>query len=264
MAAQHRGLQATIVAGLSLLLPAVAPAQAVIGRAVDVATDQPVRAVEVAVLGFGEVPAGLAVTDSTGWFRIPLAEPGLFRLRAVAPGYDSLTAADLDASEGEEVVVELRLGPRPLELEPIAVMARRNAIPLHLRDFYFRAERYEKTGRGFVLDRAALAENHGLTARAVLRRYTGMVEDIVGGGPSRLVLKRRYVDFFRGHWCDPAFFLDGLPVDGQTIRSIPASDLEGLEVYRGLSQVPAAYLRSGAATTCGVILAWTRRPGPAI
>ena len=51
---------------------------------------------------------------------------------------------------------------------------------------------------------------------------------------------------------------DGLPVDALTL-GLPASDLEGLEVYRGNLEVPAEFMRSPRAADCGVILAWTRR-----
>lgn len=246
------------LAFLFVLVPLPAVGQLLSGRAIDAATGESVAGVEIALLAEGGELAGLARSSSSGTFRLQVARAGTYRLVASAAGYDTVMVDSVDLVE-EEVTVELRMGPQPFEIEPLTVVARRSMVPMGVREFQLRAERYHKTGWGLVLDREKLAEHPGETTSRVLRRYAGHVEETMASGLSRLVLKRKYSSFDSSPWCDPAFFLDGLPVDGHMIRSLPTSDLDGLEVYRGVSQVPSKYLRAGAATSCGVILAWTRR-----
>jgi hypothetical protein len=159
------------------------------------------------------------------------------------------------------VTVELRLGPRPLEVEGLKVVARRMVGPPALRAFYERLERYRKTGRGVILDRSILDQHVGQTGARALARQSISVREYPAYGGGRVEVKRLGAHFGQTPWCEPAMFLDGLPVDAATIRSIPASSLAGVELYRGAQQVPAEYMWVDQALTCGAILAWTRRDG---
>lgn len=243
----------------ALAFPLAAPAQTLLGTAVDASSGDPIATAEVAVFrGAGEI-VGLAVTDSAGSFRIRLAGPGLFRLVSNVLGYDSVSVDSLVLAADEVVTLELLFGPRPIAVEPVSVVARRRAATQLTQDFYFRLERHEKTGIGFVLDRTKLEEFRGQNMATALLHSTGIVQQTLASGPPRLIVKRRTATgISQGAYCDPAFFLDGLPIDEAAVRSIPATDLAGIEVYRGATQVPFAYLRRGAATNCGVILLWTR------
>lgn len=239
--------------------PSVLGAQVVTGRTVDASTNEPVQTAEVALLDEAGAPVALAVTDSTGWFRMQARAAGMYTLEALGPGYETLTVDSVVLPEGEAITVELRLGPRPFELSPLEVVGRRPMISGPLRDYYYRVDQHRLTGRGIVLTREDLTEKHGQSARGVLREQPFLKESS-RGGPSRILLKRRGItDRFQGDYCEPDYFLDGQPVDALGVIAIPVSDLEGLEVYRGVSEVPPYFQRSDNAFRCGVILAWTRR-----
>lgn len=234
-----------------------AGAQSVIGRVVDGSSGAPIPTAEVALLEESGRPVALAVTDSTGWFRLTLAEAGVYQLAASGPGYEELVADSVQVGTGEELALELRLGPRPFEMTSIRVVTRR-MVPGPLRDFYWRAEQHEKTGRGTVLDRVALREFAGLSSGAVIRRQP-FVRESRRGGPSAILIKDRRPGMLGTRYCEPAYYLDGLPVDAAGILSIPVSDLEGIEVYVRTEILFALPPGGGRSKECGAILAWTRR-----
>ena len=70
---------------------------------------------------------------------------------------------------------------------------------------------------------------------------------------------------WRGAWCSPAIFIDGLWVQelnlGQSIAdAVPMGELLAVEIYQWLFYVPHEYQGWG---DCGVVLFWTQRCGPA-
>jgi hypothetical protein len=54
--------------------------------------------------------------------------------------------------------------------------------------------------------------------------------------------------------CRPAYFLDGMPIEQRDLGFLSALDVEGIEIYRTMAQVPVQYQHRGA---CGVVLVWT-------
>ena len=58
--------------------------------------------------------------------------------------------------------------------------------------------------------------------------------------------------------CPPTMYLHGLPYGG-TMDDFIADDIEAVEVYVGISEVPPEY-DSNDRGICGVIVVWTRDP----
>ena len=58
--------------------------------------------------------------------------------------------------------------------------------------------------------------------------------------------------------CPMQFFLDNIPIGDNTSadRMIDLVNVAGVEVYRGPSDVPAAW--RGYRSRCGIVLVWTR------
>jgi hypothetical protein len=249
------------VAAFLVALPVSAAGQALAGRVFDGYSGEPVARAEVAVLDVDGDAVGLAVSDSLGRFRINLRRAGSYRVSATATGYDRLVVDSVAVEVDQVVTVELRLGPRPLAVEGLTVVARRMVGPPALRAFYDRLERHRKTGRGVILDRAILDQHVGQTGARALARQSLNVREYFAYGGGRVEVKRLGAHFGQTPWCEPAMFLDGLPVDAATIRSIPASSLAGVELYRGAHEVPAEFMWVDQSLTCGVVAAWTRRDG---
>ena len=61
--------------------------------------------------------------------------------------------------------------------------------------------------------------------------------------------------------CNPAYFMDGVPVDPSAVLLQPPRDLDGVEIYSGPSETPPELERMAA---CGAIALWTRTPPPRI
>lgn len=242
------------------VMPLSAAAQTLTGEALDASTGEHIAGVEIAILHEDGELAGLGVSDEDGEFEIRLGEPGRYQLIGSVIGYDTISVDSLVVAPDEEVTLQLLFGPRPLAVDAVSVVARQQVPTGLMKDYYVRAERNEKFGIGFVLSREELVEFSGQSMATALLHSTGMVEQSLSRGPARLILKRKgATNMVQGPFCDPAFFLNGLPIDEAAVRSIPANDLEGIEIYRGVSQVPLYYLRSGDATECGVVLLWPRR-----
>ena len=81
--------------------------------------------------------------------------------------------------------------------------------------------------------------------------------NMAGGG---YVPMMRAAATLRG-FCLPDVYLDGIPQPGadELDDIIMPFDIEGIEVYRSASEVPARYTTAGA--NCGVILLWSRKGG---
>jgi hypothetical protein len=61
--------------------------------------------------------------------------------------------------------------------------------------------------------------------------------------------------------CAPAVFLDGILMEGAAQaggldRIVQPSEIQGMEIYTGITRVPLQYSTPGS--RCGVIVLWTR------
>lgn len=259
----HRWASALAVTSTLALSATAASSQQLVGRVFDGTSGNPVAGAEVAVQAPNQTDlVGLAVTDSAGHFQTVIAAPGQYGLIVTAPGYETLTSDSLTVGQEETVTVELVLGPRPFDVEAIRVVARAVQSRGH-QEFYERQDRYEKLGLGLILDREELERHTGITADAVLVRESINVSFSTSTGRPfpRIIVKRWAQMFGKPPWCTPAFFLDGYLASNEAVRALPASTLEGLELYRGPAEVPAQYSWAPGAMDCGVILAWTSREG---
>jgi outer membrane receptor for ferrienterochelin and colicin len=70
-----------------------------------------------------------------------------------------------------------------------------------------------------------------------------------------------------GDYCPAQIFVDGFLLNGRSRLTgdteftiddaVSPASIEGIEVYRGLSSVPAEFLNPDS--RCGVVVVWTRR-----
>jgi hypothetical protein len=224
-----------ILGMLTVLLPAALGAQTVQGTVLATEDDAPIPGVEVALADEAGTVRAATISDTTGRFSLDAPEAGSYTLRASRLG---LTAAELELrlAGGERVTVEVRLGPDPIEVEPVQVVGRRQR-PARLRAFDDRVEESRRLGRGHVYTRADIERMRPVAARQLLF-----------GVPGR-------------QRCAFEVFSDGLPIGSgeSALDQLPYPDqLEGVEIYRGVTQIPPQYYRYGM---CGVVLAWTRPGG---
>lgn len=113
------------------------------------------------------------------------------------------------------------------------------------------------TGMGTYVTRDDIANHHTIRTSDVLRSTPGIRFVRVAGGlgirfNSSAIVRRD---------CTPMIWLDGQRAPGLEIDDVPASDVEGIELYSGPSTTPLQFSQYSSASTCGTIVVWTRQPG---
>lgn len=111
-----------------------AGAQSVQGRVVDAQNDRALAGAVIRLLdGSGEGVA-TAAADANGRYRIAVAEPGTYRLRAEQLGYETLDSEPFSVESGADAVsVDLRMRPSPIPIRGVEVSDDR--VNRRLREF---------------------------------------------------------------------------------------------------------------------------------
>lgn len=244
---------------------------AVRGQVEDASTGQGVPAVQVEFLDSGSRVRASATSDGEGIFLLPRVPSGSFRLRTTRIGY-ATTATDYGRVEaGEVLTVVLRIHPEAIPLAPLEITSRRRASSPILEGFHLRRERGV---RGTFLTREDVERQSPSRLTDLLQTVPGIrITTGPGFGSSRLVSMIPPGPSRSSGACPVQVFLDGVlasrrvlmagggglsPLDGVPVDDLATpSEIEGIEVYRGLGGIPPEFLTPDAG--CGVIAIWTRR-----
>lgn len=176
-----------------------------------------------------------AVTDTAGQFRIRLAlplQPGLFFVRAEMLGYRTLDAVPLRVADRDELTVRLTMAIDAIPLQPLHITARARYIRSPLDEFYDRAERVRRFGGGIIVGYDEVQRRRGTSVQLMINE--------------RVPAART---------CPPSVFIDGMLARTEDVRAVSMTDVEGIEIYRTQTMVPARYQ---GRTTCGAVLIWTQ------
>ena len=249
-----RPLLALAAACGALAAPAAAqqapqPPATVSVRVTDAATGAPVADADVSV---GNTRTR---TDAEGRALLPLRRPRETLLvrrlgygeqqREVSPGAATL---------------EVALQSEPVVVAGVQAQGRRMPMSPPLRRFYERMDH----GRGSFVTREQIE-------RRKPRRLTDLFREIPGGrvavtsrGDRRVMTGATPAMYRVGpRWeagdCPVQYYLDGVsyqPDFAGVPNDVRPDEVEGIEVYRRLSEVPVEYRRRGA--ECGVVLIWLR------
>lgn len=211
------------------------------GIVLNAVTDAPLVGARIAVLG----AVGEARTDDSGYFLLTGLPAGrqlvqIHHLGRPTPPESIHLVADLVTQ------VRIRIEVGVVELPGLEVAVRRSRPPSKLRSFYARMA----TEQGEFITANEIRDRDPFETSDLLRTIPGLtVRRGDRGRPS--------VGIARGDRCEIDYWLDGLPFPGLDPNDIPPQDIDGIEMYRGTSEVPAIFRRS---TTCAVIVIWTRDP----
>ena len=152
----------------------------------------------------------------------------------------------LELREPDSVRVRVHLEPSPQQLPAVAAAAGRH----RLADF----ERRREGNTGVFYTRTEIEQRRPVALTDLLRTTPGLTyaRDNLG----QLRLTGRNVGMRGG--CPLEFVLDGIPIGDNVAadRTVDMVNVAGVEVYRGPSDVPAAY--RGRLSLCGLVLVWTR------
>lgn len=218
-----------------VLVATSARAQSVVQGRVVGADSTRITGARVQISDSARVITYTAVTDTAGQFRIRLAHPlqsGPFFLRVEMLGYRTLDAVPLRVVNGDELTVRLMMAVDAIPLEPLRVTTRGRYTRGPLDEFYDRAEQVRRFGGGMIVDYEQLRHRRGSSVQLIVSERVPAVRT-----------------------CPPSYFIDGMRATAEDVRAVGVSEVEGMEIYRVQTQVPARYQ---GRTNCGAVLIWTQ------
>jgi|DewCreStandDraft_5_1066085.scaffolds.fasta_scaffold04347_3 iron complex outermembrane receptor protein len=213
--------------------------------AVRTAQGQPIPGATVALVDVGR----RAETDADGVARFADLPFGVYTLDVRRVGYDAARTQVVVALPEHQQAVVLRA--RPLRLAPLVVQgrARRGVEMLRARGFFER----QRMRQGIFITREQIERLRPRLLSDLLRQMAPGVRITSTPFMESRAAMARSVGLAR---CPIQFFIDGVPAYAFNIDDMRPGDVEGIEIYRGASEVPAEFNRFEA--RCGVIVIWTR------
>jgi len=191
-----------------------------------------------------------AITGDSGDFRITGLPPGtvVFNVRRI--GYESASfTAVLKPGRTHRATMTLTASAQPLPTVSVAD----TATQTHWLDQF---QRRRSSNRGTFITRDQIVRSGARVGTDVLRTVPGVrIVPLRRGVGNQVVMNRGS----GARTCTPAMFVHGLPYSG-TLDDFLADDIEALEVYVGVSEIPPELDKVGRGI-CGAIVIWTRDPG---
>jgi TonB family protein len=230
---------------LLLLVPTVVLAQTV-GRVRGVVYDSVsgvVSSAHVSIKG----SANSTTTDSAGVFRLANIPAGNAVLEVRRLGYRPVSTAIMIPA-GSEIELEVELAAVPGQLATVEVRGRAEAYDSRLAGFNTRKSKHV----GYIVTREKIDRMSSHRFVDALRGMPGVSMRTLRGGVVTVSL--------RGARCAPMFYMDGFPAisGAMDLDMIDLSGVEGIEVYSGLSSIPAEFMTVAGGESCGVIAVWSR------
>lgn len=247
-------------------LPASSLAQLrVVGQVIDNKTLVPIAAARVQVFDRRGDKITDRVADEAGTFEFTPSGHGGYRFRASRIGYEAAETPVLWTDGYDHIRVEIRLDADAILLAPIEIVARSRVHPSPVLAGF--RDRLESDVGGHFFTRGDIERLHPVYVSDVIAMVPGVRLESSRYGNRRAISMTR--SFANGD-CPAQIFVDGFllnrrsPVTGEgygfTVDdAVSPGSVEGIEVYKGSSTVPAEFLNPYS--HCGVVAIWTRRGG---
>lgn len=235
------------------------------GRLVDTESLLPIVSAAIALLGDQDERLAATMSDDEGRFSLTVPRGGSYRFLIEHLGYPTTVGGPVVLVGGTTMEVELRVSPAPLLLDSLNVMTDIRSLRLARTGFY----RRRAQGSGLFIDRNEIDRKAPNETTDMLTGLPGVTFRFDHFGRKQVLLRGGTRP--QGA-CFPAIYIDGMRMSRllyakrarQELDVAPAQiddmiapvALEGLEVYRSASEVPAMY--SGPDAACGVIVLWSR------
>ena len=248
------GLLAVAILAAGLGAPAGAQERRSVIKGIVVVTSTlaPVPGAQVALVG-----AGRSVrTDRFGAFEFDSLAPGTYLVQVRGVG-DETPMTQVPVGRREVIELEVKLGKADAVMLPELVTTAPEPVKPEDRiegmrlpsEFVAR----KKLGLGQYITREEILERRPPTVMDLFRGIRGVVLSCRNGicvpRPTR-----------SSQNCNPIVVVDRVSTDAGVLASMVPNDLEAIEVYLGMSTVPAEYLQAADRAQCGMIVVWTRVP----
>lgn len=236
---------------------ASAHAQVIVGHVIADVTDKPVVAATVQLLDDYRNVRKQVHTDSTGRFYIETAA-GSWHLRVQSVGYKSTTTPAVVVDFADALRVRIVLSQEVVLLAPLEIHARSRPL---LRDMTLPGfDERRQLGLGAAITRETIEQRPGTAVSDLLRMVPGVrvTRRGPGSGVSEVHIPGAARQVYGGA-CTVLVYIDGrkFATDASALDQIPTWDIEAIEVFRNLAELPAEMADPEA--RCGVIAIWTRR-----
>ena len=246
----------------ALLAPGSIRAQELIGRVVDARSNAAVSAATIRLLAGDSVIALTEASDS-GTFSIHADSAGTYGLRVERIGYATARLGPVHLEVGARTDVLLRIAVDAVPLDALTVVSESVMPWLSRVGFYDR----RRLGAGRFIERADIVKRDPRRTSDLLRSMPGLKLTATHDGGVDVMMRAAGTTSITNRNCRPQIYLDGIVVAHAHMQGFPEhridldailpGDLEAIEVYSGIGQIPAQY--GGAHAGCGVMLIWTRK-----
>jgi outer membrane receptor protein involved in Fe transport len=203
--------------------------------------------VEVQIVG----ALSAAVSNDSGAYRIAGLDAGTLRVRFRHLGYaPETTSVMLGAGERRELSFTLsRVVATELGAVVIADRLQGKMGPFNTR---------RARGVGTFITREQIEARHAVSLSELLRYVPGVgVQQRMAGEPQPVQMRRSVSSTIGGN-CTVRLYVDGQRYENGNVDDFHPTSVEGIEVYRSASEIPADFRAADA--TCGIISIWTRDP----
>ena len=261
----------------AVAVPTLAGAQAVIkGTLYDDAKGSPVGGGAVMLVDPGtDGPVVHTRTDSLGSFELSIGRSGSFQIAAVREGYTSMLSAPIPLVNGERLVIRIPIATSGDPQHNISVLSHtRPSIvqPLADQRAANMTQGHRSAGLGLIFDRARLESSTARNLADFLRTVPGISATDGDMDVTSFRMNRSPDMSLLGSnanspaACHVGWFLDGRRIDHRGpgsdpivdgLGSIPLEQLESVEVFRGVSEMPTDFFEPDL--RCGAISLWLRR-----
>jgi CarboxypepD_reg-like domain/TonB-dependent Receptor Plug Domain len=214
------------------------------GVVVDGHTSQPISDASVILHG----TKLNTVTDDAGRFVFDDVPAGRWVLEIQHIAYQTRSDT-IEVKAGNDMFVEASMSEAAIPLQPLVVTVRPQKLVAV--GFYERKSR----GIGTYITRDDIIKRHVERLSDLLSSVAGLRRTINNDGTSQINMRGVKTIATR---CDTQYFLDGVPADIGVLGPdiVPIRDIEGIEIYKGSSELPMQFDVGRA--MCGAILIWTR------
>jgi outer membrane receptor for Fe3+-dicitrate len=120
-------------------------------------------------------------------------------------------------------------------------------------------EQRRARGGGAFITRAEIERRHPAKMSDMLRTVAGVsIKSNTTAGEQTNVTMERSSHSIGTNTCEVQYYVDGHPYPRGNIDDFPPETIEGIEIFRGGSELPAEYRAQNSG--CGLIGVWTRDP----
>jgi hypothetical protein len=210
----------------------------------------PVPNVEIAIAKLSRATR----TDTAGKYTLALVPPGSYDVAFRRVSYAPMMFT-IDISQGDTTEAEVKMNAVPQAMTTVHVEESRENV----RDLGGFEDR-RKLGVGRYVTREEIERRNPQVLSDMLRTMPGVMVKPAGMGRSVLRFSRAEGRGRSGD-CPPTYFIDGTMAVGYNLDDMSVSDVEAIEIYSGVSTLPAQFAKARSTIMCGTVVIWTRIPG---